>query len=265
MRRASRHTLFKIPALTEKNISDILLQSMSTLNKLHRIITFTQQLESPEELHEQARLLDRKDHLDVLRDWQTRRLEGTYSDLLASPRYAQACRFFLEDVYAARDFRQRDEEIRHLYEIMSRFLPDILLKLVKTVIELNDLTQALDEELWSVLQNKLGVTDTISMDLYREGYRLCDNYAERAYQIELIGQVGHMVDLTTKIPMISMTLKVVRAPVTAAGWGDLHDWIQRGFLAFKHMHGAKAFLATIDAREMDFLASAIPDHSNDPD
>ncbi len=229
------------------------------------MITFTQQLESPDALLEHARTLDRKDHIDVLRAWQSRRLEGTYSDLLASPRYAQACRFFLEDVYAARDFRHRDEEIRHLYEIMSRFLPDILLKLVRMVIELNDLTEALDAKLWSVMQNELGVTDNITMDLYREGYRLCDNYAEHAYQIELIGRIGHMVDLTTKIPMISMTLNVLHAPVTAAGWGELHDWIQRGFLAFKRMHGADAFLATIHEREMDFLAAAIPNHSNDPD
>jgi hypothetical protein len=226
------------------------------------MINITRNLESPDEIQEQALQLDRKAHLDVLRDWQSRRLAATYADLLANPRFARACRFFLEDVYAAKDFRQRDEEIRHLYEIISRFLPDILLRLVKTVIELNDLTEALDEELWTVMQEQLGVTDTITMDLYMEGYRLCDNYAERAYQIELIGEVGHMVDLTTRIPLIGTTLKVVRAPVTAAGWGDLHDWIQRGFLAFKHMHGAKTFLATIHEREMAILVAAIPSHAD---
>ncbi|MFN2196625.1 MAG: FFLEELY motif protein [Anaerolineales bacterium] len=234
---------------------------MTTINKLRQMVGFTRSLESPDEIQEQALQIDRKDHLDVLRTWQSQRLATTYADLLANPRYARACRFFLEDVYAAKDFRQRDEEIRHLYEIISRFLPDILLKLVKTVIELNDLTQTLDEELWTVMQDQLGVTDTITMDLYMEGYRLCDNYAERAYQIKLIDEIGHMVDLTTRIPMIGTTLKLVRAPVTAAGWGDLHDWIQRGFLAFKHMHGAKEFLAIIHEREMAILDAAIPDHS----
>ena len=228
--------------------------------KLQQTITFTHQLESPEAIREQAHLLERRDHLDVLVAWQSKRLAATYADLLADPRYTRACRFFLDDVYAAKDFRQRDEEIRHLYEIISHFLPEILLKLVKTVIKLNDLTQTLDEKLWTVLQHELGVTDTITMDLYVAGYRLCDNYAERAYQIELIDQVGHMVDLTTKIPMIATTLKVVRAPVSRAGWGDLHDWITRGFSAFRRMHGAKEFLATIHDREMAFLATAIPDN-----
>lgn len=233
---------------------------MATLNKIRQMISFTRSLEAPDEVREQAQQLDRKNHLDVLRTWQSQRLADTYADLLADPRYAPACRFFLEDVYAAKDFRQRDEEIRHLYEIISRFLPDILLRLVKTVIELNDLTERLDEELWTVMQEQLGVTDTITMDLYQAGYRLCDNYDERAYQIELIGEVGQMVDLTTRIPMIATTLKLVRGPVTAAGWGDLHDWIQRGFLAFKHMGGAKEFLATIHAREMAILDAAIPGH-----
>lgn len=234
---------------------------MSMLKKLHKTITFTQNLDSPEEIREQALLADRKDQLDGLRAFQSRRLADTYADLLASPRYAKACRFFLKDVYAAKDFRARDAEIRQLYEIMSHFLPDILLKLVKTVIELNDLTQALDEELWSAMHDQLGVTDTITMESYVAGYRLCDNYDERAYQIELIGRVGRMVDLTVKIPMIATTLKLVRGPVTLAGWGELHDWIQRGFLAFKRMHGGKEFLATIHEREMAFLDSAIPDHS----
>jgi len=231
------------------------------LNKIHKLITFTHHLESPEAIHAQALLQDRKDHLDVLRAWQSARLAATYADLLANPRYAPACRFFLDDVYAAKDFRQREEEIRRLYEIISHFLPDILLKLVKTTITLNDLTQILDEELWSVIQKQLGVTDTITMDLYMAGYRLCDNYDKRVYQIELIDQVGHMVDITTKIPMIATTLKVVRTPVSRAGWGDLHDWIERGFFAFQRMHGAKEFLATIHDREMSFLAAAIPNHS----
>ncbi len=231
------------------------------LDKLHKTITFSHHLESPDAIQKQALLLDRKDHLDLLRAWQSQRLAATYADLLANPRFTRACRFFLDDVYAAKDFRQRDQEIRHLYEIISPILPDILLKLVKSVIELNDLTQTLDEELWSVLQNELGVTETITMELYVAGYRLCDNYDERAYQIELIDQVGRMVDIATKIPMVAVALRIVRAPVSRAGWGELHDWIERGFLAFQHMHGAKEFLATIHDREISFLDSAIPNHS----
>ncbi len=41
---------------------------------------------------------------------QSERLARTYSDLLASDRYRESCEFFLEELYGARDFEQRDAE-----------------------------------------------------------------------------------------------------------------------------------------------------------
>ena len=150
------------------------------------------------------------------------------------------------DVYSAKDFRKHDNEIKHLYEILHQsFLPDALLVLVKTVIELDGLTTTLDEALWEVLEEELGVEDTITPQLYARAYRICDNYDERAYQIELIVEVGHMVETTTKIPMIATLLKVARRPVTGAGWGDLREWIDRGLGSFQRMHGAHEFLGAI--------------------
>ena len=226
---------------------------MTDISKVHKTLSFMHRLEPHDQVKQQAMLLNLNVHLDLLRTWQADRLERTYADLLESPRYAPACRFFLDDVYAAKDFRQRDHEIKHLYAIMSRILPDFLLKLVKKVVELNDLTNSLDEELLAALRHDLGVTDHITPELYAEGYRVCNNYAERAYQIELIDEVGHMVDLTTKIPLVATTLKLARGPVSRAGWHELHDWIERGFTAFQHIHGAQYFLETIKQREMHIL------------
>ena len=42
-----------------------------------------------------------------LRVWQAARLERTHSDLLASPRYRAATRFFLDELYGSKDFSQR--------------------------------------------------------------------------------------------------------------------------------------------------------------
>ena len=95
--------------------------------------------------------------------WQSRRLGATYADYLVQPRYRAACLFFLNDVYSAKDFRKRDNEIKHLYEILHHFLPDALLVLVKTVIELDGLTTTLDEALWEVLEEELGVEDKLPL------------------------------------------------------------------------------------------------------
>jgi hypothetical protein len=226
---------------------------MTEISKYQKTISSMLKLEPHDQVKEVALKLSPSDHLDLLRKWQSQRLERTYTDLLVTKRFGPACRFFLDDVYSAKDFRQRDHEIKHLYATLSHFLPDALLKLVKKVIELNDLTNALDEALLEALRHDLGVEDAITPELYAAGYRVCNNYAERVYQIELIGEVGHMVDFAAKIPLVATTLKLARRPVARAGWHELHEWIERGFLAFQHMHGADEFLGTIHDRETKIL------------
>ncbi len=226
---------------------------MADIQKYRETLNTMLQLAPHDQIQEQAQQLDPSEHLDILREWQANRLQLTYQDFLESPLYGPACRFFLEDIYAAKDFRQRDYEIKHLYEVMSRFLPDFLLRLVTKTIELYDLTTTLDETLWSALQQELDVTDTITPELYTEAYRLCDNYQERVHQIELTCEVGHMVEIGTKIPLVGTTLKLASLPARRAGWDDLHAFIQRGYHVFKRMRDADVFLQAIHEREMTIL------------
>ncbi|MBN1148473.1 MAG: hypothetical protein JXA78_14530 [Anaerolineales bacterium] len=191
--------------------------------------------------------------LILLRNWQTQRLERTHADLLASVRFGPACRFFLDEIYSARDFSRRDQEIEYLYSVMSRFLPDFLLGLVRKAIQLNDLSHALDQALLKVLVNDLGVTDTITPQLYAQAYRICDNYSERVKQIELLVEIGQQVDLATRLPLISTTLRLARRPARLAGWGELHNFLEGGYNSFKHMRRTDKFLEIIRQREMSIL------------
>lgn len=198
-----------------------------------------------------------------LRVWQSERLARTHADLLASHKYGPACRFFLEDIYAPRDFSQRDQDIEYLYAIMSSFLPEFLIKVVRKAIEMNNLTNELDQALCHALFENLGVSDRITAEQYAEAYRICDNFAERGRQIELIGEVGRMVDRGTRIPLIGTTLHLARRPAHRAGWGELQTFLERGYIAFKHMGRADVFLSTIQEREMGIL-ERIYAHHPDP-
>jgi hypothetical protein len=203
-----------------------------------------------------------------LRTWQSNRLAQTHADLLESHRFGPACRFFLTDIYAPRDFSQRDQDIEYLYTIMSSFLPEFLLKVVRKAIEMNDLTNELDQALSRVMVEKLGITGngtgaTITPESYAEAYRICDNFAERAHQIHLIGEVGRMVDRGTRIPLVGVTLHLARHPANRAGWGELHDFLEHGYTAFKHMGRADKFLQIIQEREMGIL-ERIYAHHPDP-
>jgi hypothetical protein len=189
----------------------------------------------------------------LLRAWQTERLQRTHADLLASKRYGPACRFFISDVYGSKDFHQRNQDIEYMYVIMRRFIPDILLSLVRNAINLHHMTEELDRKLLKVLEQDLGLTDPITEEVYAEGYRLCDNYENRRRQIDTLIEIGHQVEFSTRFPPIGIALRLAGGPAKKAGWHDLHDFLDRGYKSFKKMGKAKKFLNTVQRREMQIL------------
>ena len=52
----------------------------------------------------------------AVKQFQADRLRATYPDLLASDRYRGPCEFFLEELYGAQDFDQRDAEAQRVAE-----------------------------------------------------------------------------------------------------------------------------------------------------
>lgn len=187
--------------------------------------------------------------LALLRQWQAARLRRTYADLLEDERYAPACRFFLSDIYAAKDFSQRDHDLERVYHLMQRFVPQHMLQLLADSIELNRLSNQLDQDLLQVLIEDLGLADTLTPELYAEGYRKCDNYADRERQIELIEEVVHKVGEGSKNPLVGATLRLARKPAEKAGWFELYDFLNRGYAAFKQIRSGATFAETIGQRE----------------
>ncbi len=189
----------------------------------------------------------------LLRAWQSRRLARTYQDLLDDERHRPACEFFLEDIYGPYDFSQRDHDIEQMYAFTRRFVPDSMLRPLAVTVELHQLSETLDRQLLNVLLKQLGVTDAITPELYAEGYRLCDNYATRVHQIELIEEICERIDGIVRNPLTGPTLSVAKRPLRNAGHVALVNFLDRGFTSFKHMHGSQHFRATIKQRELSLL------------
>lgn len=191
--------------------------------------------------------------LMTLRQWQVKRLQRTHADLLASTRFGPACRFFLSDIYAPRDFSQRDQDMHQVYDSMHRFLPPRLSETLELLFELNTLTADLDRELLQVLVDEFEMTDSFTTADYAAAYRICGNYDERMRQIDLIGEIGRDVDWLVRQPLIGFALHLARGPAKLAGWSELHDFFERGFAAFKRMGDASPFLELIKQRERAIL------------
>ena len=192
-------------------------------------------------------------NLVMLRAWQTARLQRTYADFLTSKRYGPACSFFLSHVYGAQEYQQRNQDIEYMYTLMRKFIPDVLLILVRNAIELNEMTEQLDHKLLSVMMEQLGLENEIDEKMYIEGYLQCNNYSDRKRQIDLLIEIGHQVDLSTRLPPIGLALRLARGPAKRAGWIELQDFLERGYRSFKQMRGADKFLDAIRKREMQIL------------
>ncbi|MGE5138860.1 MAG: FFLEELY motif protein [Rudaea sp.] len=192
--------------------------------------------------------------LALLRRWQSARLAQTYSDLLAKPSFAPACRFFLSDIYAPRDFSQRDHDAERVHAFLSRLMPPATIQILTELIELNRLTTSLDRSLADVLVERLGMADSLTEEMYGRGYRLCNNFAERAQQIALFEKLLNQVGEIAQLRATGIVLAVASKPVRTAGWADLYDFVATGYAAFKPMRDYRQFSSTVARRERQILA-----------
>jgi hypothetical protein len=187
--------------------------------------------------------------LAELKAWQSKRLEATYADLAAQPRYREATAFFLDDLYGPKDFSARDQEMLRIVPVMARILPESAVETAALAIELEALSEALDQRLAHAL-----APGPIDEAAYGAAYRASSTPEEREHQIDLIEAVGLRLDALVRKAFVASTLKLMRKPAHLAGLGDLQDFLERGFGAFRRMDGSEAFLAVLRERETRILS-----------
>jgi hypothetical protein len=187
--------------------------------------------------------------LSPLRQWQSRRLAASFKDFLADPRMRPAAEFFLSDLYADRDFSGRDRDAARVLPMMSRFLPDTLLRAATDAIELAVLSHALDMHIAGHLARRKDPGGAITAADYGKAYRQGNYRRLRAHQIDLVLRVGHALDAAVKKHGVYQLLKAARLPAQLAGLSELQAFLERGFHAFDALGGADEFLDQVAARE----------------
>lgn len=232
-------------------------------NKRKQAERITLAVNEVQELHASRKQDPEREKRHVtLSEWQARRLARTHSDLLESDRYRLAAEFFLSDLYGPKDFSARDRDLGRILPIMVKMLPAHVLATVADAMELNVMSFRLDERLIQAINVDGELPAVITPEAYAGAYRLCDNKADRVRQIDMIQQLGEDLDRFVHKPFIYTALKLCHRPAHMAGFGELQDFLERGFGAFKHMGGAEDFLRIIVGRERAILENLF---ENDPD
>lgn len=197
---------------------------------------------------------DPRNRLPVLRplqQWQSKRLTSSFADMLADPRMHPAARFFLTDLYGDRDFSARDRDAGRILPLMSRLLPESLLRAAVDAIELAVLSHAFDLAMADRLSRRKKPGAPISEKDYAEAYREVGCPRLRRRQIRLIGRVGADLDAAVKKHGVHRLLRASRIPAQLAGLSELQSFLERGFSAFAQLGGAGEFLGRIDRQERE--------------
>lgn len=182
--------------------------------------------------------------VQALKSYQQRRFAGTYADLLASPRYGPAARFFLDELYGPQDFSSRDAQFARVVPAMVRLFPAEIVSTVQTLADLHALSETLDTLMARHLQGR-----TIDRFGYADAWQHTGDAAQRERQIALTLVVGSNLDRLTRKPLLRGALHMMRGPARAAGLPALQAFLELGFDTFKAMGGAAEFLSTVGARE----------------
>jgi hypothetical protein len=208
------------------------------------------QLERARALHEaRAASPELAAGLDRLAAWQASRLNATYADLARQARYAPAIAFFQSDLYGAYDYSRRDADLARVVPLMTAVLPESVIRTVTEAMELSGLSHELDR----CMLEHLPTAGCLTVGAYCDAYRALANRLERERQIALILEIGRALDRYVQKALVRSTLAAMRHPARVAGLGALQAFLERGFAAFAHMHGAREFLATIGERETELM------------
>lgn len=207
-----------------------------------------------EQLREESRALpDIGAAVTLVKRFQARRFAGTYADLLASGTYGAAARFFLEELYSERDYRERDAQFARIAGAVEKLFPRDVADTAAGLARLHALTESLDHAL--AREVLLASVDDVSG--YVRAWKTVGRREDRQRQLETVVAIGAEMTRLTRLPGLRMMLRMMRGPASAAGLSSLQRFLESGFDTFASVTrtrgGAERFVETIREREQHLM------------
>lgn len=190
---------------------------------------------------------------------QSRRFSGTYTDLVGDASYAAAAHFFLHELYADRDFAERDAQFSRIASTLPKVFPAAVVATASALADLHALTEQLDHAVGKahLAGSSKGAFDGTEAHRYLHAWRTVGEESKRRHQLATVLYIGQELARLTRTPGLRTLLKLMRAPANAAGMGALQQFLESGFDTFaaltRHPGGAQAFLDLIAQREGAWL------------
>lgn len=193
--------------------------------------------------------------VDSVKALQAQRFRGTYADLLGSPAFGPAARFFLEELYSASDYTERDQQFGRIAGTLQTVFPASVVATAVALAVLHAQTEGLDQAMGRAwLQQEQAAEDATR---YAAAWRAVGQRSARQQQLERVLAMGTDLARLTRTAGLRMMLRMMRGPAQAAGMGALQKFLEAGFDTFgqlaRQRGGVEQFLGVIEQREQALI------------
>ncbi|MBT8092055.1 MAG: hypothetical protein KJN77_03395 [Gammaproteobacteria bacterium] len=209
---------------------------------------FRDNIRRSNELHaaylEDPRFLERYDRFA---NWQLDFLLPFFDDLHSQGGYREALDFTMSDL-AGVGISQRDRDLERAAPAITRMLPTGALVTISVAAEMNARVLKVNTAICRCLMADGGLPLKITVEEYMSACRAATTLDECVELVHVITDLGRTLHKLVYVPMIGMTLRAMRAPANAAGFGALQNFLETGYTTFRAIPDTDLFLKTIDKR-----------------
>ena len=195
---------------------------------------------------------DQKDEIGSLKrelqKFQSDRIRQTYSDIAKMKQYFKITDFFINEIYASKDFDFRNQSIKDIYRRSRHFLTEEMDSAITKVIELNDLSDDLDVKMVSVMQQH-GIQKIDNIDVYAFVYSRCGERENRKRQIDLLVFGTRGIHQLSKKAFIGLSLTALHRATKLLGIAKIMDFLYDGYEAFHRVDDIGYFTDKVYERE----------------
>ncbi len=192
---------------------------------------------------------------EQLTSWQHDYLLPFFSDLFDYEGYEEAIEFVVSDL-SGTTIASRDRDIERAAPIFIRLLPTMALQTLAAGAEMNSRVLEINLAICRRLLADGVFPGSLSESENLPALRAATTLDDCLGIIKILSELGENLDKLVRVPLIGGTLRAMRVPAHAMGYGSLHGFLDYGFRTFKAIPDVPVFLDLVLGRATEVFENS---------
>jgi len=189
---------------------------------------------------------------DRFANWQLEYLLPSFGDLHGKSGYTEALEFTMHDL-AGVGIIKRDDDLERASPAITTMLPRRALETIAAAAKMNARVLEVNLSICRCLMIDGQLPEHITEQDYWIACRNASSLEECVELVHLIIELGRTLSALIEMPVLGVTLRAMRAPAHAAGFGALQEFLETGYHTFKNIPDIQYFLETIETRMIEIF------------